>query len=399
MKWIIWAVAVVAAAFGAVTLASATPAPSYRLAPVTTGNVTQTVSTSGTVDHVNRADLSFGTEGTLATVPAPGDKVTAGQELATVDTTELAAAVDQAAADLAAAEDAAEESDAAESAQGTVAEAMAAAQAALARQVTVCGGPPSPACTAAMTETQTAQEAVAAALQEQQKSSSGPSGSMEVAAASAALVEAEQALAGASVVSPINGTVATVSAEVGSPVTAGDPVIVVVGAGAAVVATTVPVSQLPSVAVGQEVAVTPAGAVTSVPGTVTSIGALPVPESDPVAYPVTITVAEPPPSMAPGTSATAAITVATASEVLTVPTSAVTRGLVRVLDGEGTAMIPVTVGAVGPTRTEIKEGLAEGDQVVLADLNAALPTNDTPQMPGEFTVGGPGGGVQMRMGK
>jgi HlyD family secretion protein len=404
MKWIIWAAVVVAAAFGAVTLASASPDPAFRVAPATVGDVTQTVSTSGAVDHVNRADLSFGTAGTLASVVSPGDTVTAGQELATVDTTELAAAVDQAAADLAAAEDAAEESEAAEeestSAQDALADAMGAAEAALARQVAVCTSPPPPACTAAMTETQVAQQAVAAALQELRKSSPPPpaGGSGDVAAAEAALVAAQQELAGASVVSPINGTVATVSAAVGAQVGPGDPVIVVVGPGAAVVATTVPVEQLPSLAVGQKATVTPAGGA-PVDGTVTSIGALPAPDTESTAYPVTITVPEPPPTMAPGTSATAAIEVATAKDVLTVPTSAVTNGMVQVLDGEEPTMVPVRVGAVGPTRTEIVEGLTKGDQVVLADLNAPLPTDDQSQLPGTFNkIGGPGV-MEMRVDK
>jgi HlyD family secretion protein len=155
------------------------------------------------------------------------------------------------------------------------------------------------------------------------------------------------------------------------------------------------VDQLPSLAVGQKATVTPAGG-TPVEGTVTSIGALPVEDAQEVVYPVTVTVAEPPAVLAPGSSAVAAIEVARAQDVLTVPTSAVTDGMVRVLAGKELTMIPVTVGAVGPTRTEITDGVAEGDEVVLADLDAELPTGDDTQGPGGFL--NPGGGVVMRVG-
>jgi hypothetical protein len=62
---------------------------------------------------------------------------------------------------------------------------------------------------------------------------------------------------------------------------------------------------------------------------------------------------------------------------------------VTVLSGNQPTPTRVTVGAVGPTRTEIKEGLAEGDQVVLADLDSPIPTSDEQSGPGGFTDGGP----------
>ena len=105
---------------------------------------------------------------------------------------------------------------------------------------------------------------------------------------------------------------------------------------------------------------TPVGTSTKVPGTVTRVGTLPDPNAETTAYPVTITVDEPPATLAAGSSATASVVVATAKDVLTVPTSAVNRGTVTVLNGDQTTVTRVTVGAVGPTRTEIKEGLTAG---------------------------------------
>jgi hypothetical protein len=89
------------------------------------------------------------------------------------------------------------------------------------------------------------------------------------------------------------------------------------------------------------------------------------------------------------------VTVATAKEVLTVPTSAVRGGVVTVLSGDQTSSVLVTVGAVGSSRIEIKDGLVEGDQVVLADLNSPLPTNEEQTGPGGGFVGGNGGPVRM----
>ncbi|MDQ2782727.1 MAG: hypothetical protein M3Y26_09380, partial [Actinomycetota bacterium] len=50
----------------------------------------------------------------------------------------------------------------------------------------------------------------------------------------------------------------------------------------------------------------------------------------------------------------------------------------------------VKVGAVGGGLAEIQSGLAAGDQVVIADINAALPTNSSTSVRG-LTGGGQGG--------
>jgi HlyD family secretion protein len=76
----------------------------YRTAMVAYGDVEQTLALSGTIAPTGRADLSFGTAGTVATVKVGvGDHVTRGQVLARLDTTALRAAVSRANAELAAA--------------------------------------------------------------------------------------------------------------------------------------------------------------------------------------------------------------------------------------------------------------------------------------------------------
>jgi HlyD family secretion protein len=428
LSWIVAAVLVAGAGLAAVTWADASPEARYRVATATKGDVAQTVTVSGTADHVNRADVSFGTDGTVATLAvSPGDTVTAGQELGTLDTAELAAAVSKAEAQVAAAADALDEDEAAQeeaagrsdqlasnqdqvrTAQSAATKALKTAADALAAQGKACADPAAATCTAAVTATRGAQESVqraqttlqaaiealASTVPTQPESAGQVAESQaSVDEATAKLVEAEQALSGATVTAPIAGTVGAVAAAAGDGVSAGDTVVTVIGAGAAVVSATVPLEQLESLAVGQAATVTPVGTSTAVTGTVTKIGSLPDAAAETVAYPVTITVPDPPASMGAGSTAVATITVAEVKDVLTVPTSAVRRGTVTVLSGDQTTPTRVTTGAVGLSRTEITDGLAEGDQVVLADLDSPVPTSDQQSGPG-FNPGG--GNAPIRM--
>ena len=53
----------------------------------------------------------------------------------------------------------------------------------------------------------------------------------------------------------------------------------------------------------------------------------------------------------------------------------------------------MTVGAVGGGLAEIRSGLTEGEQVVIADVQAALPTNNSQNVRGVTGPGGAGGGT------
>ena len=58
--------------------------------PVTTGTIQQTVTSSGTIEPASQASLNFAVSGTVTAVDVKaGQTVTAGQVLATVDTTAL----------------------------------------------------------------------------------------------------------------------------------------------------------------------------------------------------------------------------------------------------------------------------------------------------------------------
>lgn len=76
--------------------------PTYRTVAASRGDVEQTLTLTGRVDAARRADLSFGTEGTVASVRvAQGDTVRTGQVIATLEVAALDAAVTSAKAALA----------------------------------------------------------------------------------------------------------------------------------------------------------------------------------------------------------------------------------------------------------------------------------------------------------
>ena len=72
---------------------------------------------------------------------------------------------------------------------------------------------------------------------------------------------------------------------------------------------------------------------------------------------------------------------------------------VIVLEGGKPTTKDVQIGAVGATWTEIESGLAEGQEVVIADLDEALPSSATSSADGGGNGGGnlrialPGGGA------
>src|SRR5262249_41447042 len=76
--------------------------PTYQTATVASGNLAVTVTATGPISAVSNLPLSFKESGRLAELKVNvGDKVTKGQVLATLDTTDLQNALDQAKATLA----------------------------------------------------------------------------------------------------------------------------------------------------------------------------------------------------------------------------------------------------------------------------------------------------------
>ncbi|ABD09586.1 hypothetical protein ThrDRAFT_00680 [Frankia casuarinae] len=228
-------------------------------------------------------------------------------------------------------------------------------------------------------------------------------------AAVAQVALAQQNLAETTLTSPVTGTVAAVSISPGMTVGAfsSTNAITVLGAGGKQVVTTVPLSAVDLVRPGDRADVTVDGVSTPLTGTVSSIGVLNSTTGSTTTYPVKIALAATRTKLFDGTGATVSIVVREVRNMLTVPTSAVHRvgGLstVSVLRKGKAVTVRVTTGAVGADRTEVTSGLTAGNQVILADLHAALPsarTNSSSTRGGAlsgggglFGAGGGGGGA------
>jgi RND family efflux transporter MFP subunit len=219
-----------------------------------------------------------------------------------------------------------------------------------------------------------------------------------VASAQAALAVAQQNVQLATLTTPIAGTVAAVSIAAGSSVSAKSTseVISVIGSDGFVVNTSVAVTSIGPLKVGEKADVTVSGVSGTQSGEVTSIGFLNTASgSSTPTYDVTVALDGDGTGLLNGASARLVVDVAKASGVLTVPSSAVHLGTGNSYSVEvvtnGTAQTKrVTVGAVGSDRVQITEGLAAGDKVVLADLSSTVSSDSTSTSNSRFG-GGSGG--------
>lgn len=242
------------------------------------------------------------------------------------------------------------------------------------------------------------------------RSSSGPAGTGRVSgpvsaaqlaadqatadADAAQLTVAQQDLASATVRSPIGGTVVSVEVSPGTAVTAGSTAFEIAGLDSYQVQTEVPVTDLPSVKVGQRASVQADGLGTPLSGSVISIGLTPDTSNSPVTYPVTIGLTGQPGAL--HANGFANVTISTGrSRGVSVPTSAVHyakhAATVTVYAAGSTHKVKVTVGTKGLVRTRITAGLRAGQQVVLANLGQELPSNNLNQGPVVGPGIGPGG--------
>ena len=235
-----------------------------------------------------------------------------------------------------------------------------------------------------------------------------------VTTAEDALSSAQTSLTSATLKSSIAGTVGSVTLVTGA--SSSGQSVVIVGTGAVEVTVNVPLASMASVRVGQKAGVTPQGATSSVPGSVTSISLLPststatsgtsagktaqsagtgqgsATSSSPV-YPVLVLVPEALPALASGSRADVSLLIGTAAMVLTVPNSALTplgngQAMALTLKNGVATRALVKTGYAGTLATQVTSGLTAGQQVVLADLSTALPTNTTNAR--RFGVGGGG---------
>ncbi|MFT3851229.1 MAG: HlyD family efflux transporter periplasmic adaptor subunit [Ilumatobacteraceae bacterium] len=205
-----------------------------------------------------------------------------------------------------------------------------------------------------------------------------------VDAATSALDVAYLAVAQATITAPIDGTVVEVDIAEGDSVSAGSTTetIVIQGAGGFEATTTVSLSHVAEVHVGAAATVLPDGSTQTYSGKVVSIAATPTTASNgTTSFGVAIALDGDTSTLHNGGIGSVSIVTGTSAATLAVPTSAVTTDgtlhTVEVYDGKTVTATRVEVGVVGPVWTEITSGLTDGQQVVLAELDQALPSSAT----------------------
>ena len=143
----------------------------------------------------------------------------------------------------------------------------------------------------------------------------------------------------------------------------------------------------------------PDGSHDALPGKVVAISVAPASSSTTsTLYRVTIGLTDPNAKLDNGATGSVSIVTKDARAALAVPTSAVittgNRHVVTVMEGGTATPVAVQVGVVGNTWTEITHGISRGQQVVLADASAALPSSATVSAgstAGTGRLGGTGG--------
>lgn len=329
-------------------------------ATATRTDVTSTVSADGTVAPTDSADVSFDTDGIIAEIPVEvGDEVRVGDVLALVSSSTAAARLKSAEASLEAAEDAEDAVDDAED--------------------------------------------VTKSDEEREKDESSARAQVEQAKLS--LAEVRDSLSDLTLRAPVAGTVTAINSTVGSSTRGstdddsgsanggGDTFATIADMSSWVVDCAFSEADVAKVKEGDEVEIT----FGSVPnetftGRVRKIDLSATTSENVTTYGVEVDVLNAPSELRDGASASVTVTTASASDVLAVPTSAVTTDaqgestVKLVKDGKSTSRT-VQIGIKGDTYTEITSGLRAGDEVELGATSTSLSDSDR----GDFRVGaGPG---------
>ena len=393
------AVVVLLVAAGGITWAktrAATPVAAVaatRQVTVGTGTISQSVSASGTVSPTTTSNLSFGAAGQVTALNVTqGEKVTAGEKLATISSASLTSQVAQANAAIASDEArlstdqtaaASASQIAADQANITVAQAqLVDAQSALAGATLI--SPIAGTVTAVNLTVGQQLSASGSGSASSGSSSSGSSGSSGLGSSgSSGSGSGSSGSAGSGSASNGSSGSSSASSSTGQ--------IQVISTSSYVVDASVGANDLANIANGDEVTITSTGSTTPVFGLVSSIGIVASSSSGTSAFPVVISVTGAPVGLYAGSSVNASIIYKQLSNVLVVPTLAVTRtnGIAYVtVDKNGVkSQRPITVGLSSGGSTQVVSGLASGDTVVVP-----VPTARSGGTRGAGGFGGTGGG-------
>lgn len=395
--WVVNGVLVVllgGAAFGiyqAFSPASSTASAQTRTTPVRRANVSQTVSAAGTIASTYTGVANFTTSGKVTSIDVKvGDVVSAGQKLATIDSSQASKQLQVAKDNLAVAEDNLTNAEDNPPANQTAAQAQSSTASLQAKvdqaQLDVDNAESALAATTLTAPGAGTVTAINGTVGQQTGSGSSSSNSA----------------AGASSSNSGSGGQSGQQSSSGNSTTSGSTGFIdITDMGNLVVNTSVAEIDVSKVKTGQKATVT-LNATPDQPlqATVSSIDLTPTTSSNVVSYGAKLALSNPPSGLRPGQSASVVITVAEADNVLSVPAAAVrtsgTTNVVTVEQNGQPVSRQVEVGVRGESTVEIKSGLQEGDSVV---LTAASPTtssgsNGQQRTGGTGGLGGFGGGQQ-----
>lgn len=325
---------------------------------VARGQVAATVSASGTVQAQQSRSLGFTTNGTLTELSVkPGDVVNAGAVLARIDATAAQDAVDSASQNVSSAQDALTKAqDAAAQATATPTPTPSASRSGAA------GGGTTGGTTGNTGGTQQGQNQ---ANSIQSTSDNLFSAQQRLNNAKLSLTQANAKLAGTVITAPVGGKVLAVNGTVGSQ--AGSGVVTLAGTGDVVVKAQFTEAEVAHLKVGQISKITlPGNATAKYDGKVLQIDPAGTTSNRLVRYAALISFDKVPDALLYGQSATVAVVTAAADNVLSVPTTAVRDGQVVVRVNGKDEKRAVETGLRGDVDTEIKSGLAEGDEILTA---------------------------------
>jgi macrolide-specific efflux system membrane fusion protein len=331
-----------------------------QIKSVTTGSITQTVSSTGTIEPASQASLSFAVSGRVTAVNVTaGQTVTVGQSLATIDPTALSASVAQAEATVSADESKL----ATDQANGSSASQVAADQASVVSSQAQLSSAQASLAEATLTSTIAGTVASVNLSVGQQVSGTSTSSSPSSSTGSSASSSPGSTSKGSAAPS------ASSSSSSSSSTSSSTAQFVIISTGSYIVNATVDDTQVSQVVVGDQAVITPSGATTAAYGTVGSIGLLATSSSNVASFPVVINVTGSPSGLFGGATASVVITVKNLQNVVVVPTAAIhysgNATTVNMVTNGNTAAQTVTVGAASGGNTQIVSGLAVGDKVVV----------------------------------
>ncbi|MEV6441943.1 HlyD family efflux transporter periplasmic adaptor subunit [Amycolatopsis sp. NPDC051716] len=370
-----------------------------RSTPVRRATVTETVSAAGTLASSYTGAANFATAGKVTSIDVKvGDVVSAGQKLATVDSTQAAKQLQVAKANLAVAQNALNTAETAEDTPATGQNSQNSQNSAQTAANNV---------TSAQAKLDQAQLDVQTAQQTLDNTALYAPGAGTVTAINGAV--GQQSSSGSSATSQSSssgsgqggqGSANSGAAASSSSSSSGSSgFITITNLTGLVVNTSVAEIDVSKVKTGQKATVT-LNALPDKPvqATVSSINLTPTTSGSVVSYGAQLALTSPPDGLRPGQSASVVITVAEADNALSVPAAAVqtvgSTNVVTVQENGQNVPRQVQVGLRGESTVQITSGVTEGENVVLTGTASTGTTGGTGRTGGTGGTGGfPGGGT------